>query len=131
MTAQPPSDSYGASAAPAHDPGSDHLTDVRSRGAIALVLGLVGALGTGALSTGLTTLIWSIDSGWLSSPTSQWIVLGVMTAAFGAGSWVLALEPARSRDQVAVPLARAAQVAAAIAVLAGVLTVLGALITEL
>lgn len=127
MTAQHP-DPLGTGQSSSYAPGSSHPTDLRSRAAVALVLGVVGALGLGSLSTGLTSLVWALEASWLDDPLAQWGLVGGLTVVFGAAALVLATEPGRSGDPVAVPVARAAQVAAVIAVAAGVLTLLGALL---
>ncbi|HEX6150795.1 hypothetical protein [Nocardioides sp.] len=89
-----------------------------------LALGLVGAIGGGALATGLQWLSLSLAGG----DYFQYM-LGLVPLGFGAAAFWLA-NGLRSSDPVAVPVARAAQVLAAVAVVGGVLLLLAGLTDE-
>lgn len=97
----------------------------RSRAFQALALGLVGAMGGGTIATGLQ---WLFVSGGAGDVVQN--VLGLIPVAFGAAAFWMVNE-LRSTDPVAVPVARAAQVLAAVAVLGGVLLLVSALASDL
>ncbi|MGH3348696.1 MAG: hypothetical protein ACRDO4_17080 [Nocardioides sp.] len=102
-------------------PAAADVTAERTRAFVAVALGLVGAMGGGAIGTGLQWLSFSLFDGDFFQE-----FIGLVALGFGAASLWLAAG-VRSSDPVAVPARRAAQVLGVVAVVGGVLTVLGAL----
>jgi hypothetical protein len=105
-------------------PAAADVTPERTRAFTALALGLVGAMGGGALATGLQWLSFSLFDG-----DFVYEVAGLISLAFGAAALWLAAG-VRSTDPVAAPAQRAAQVLGVVAVVGGLLTVLAGLTGE-
>jgi hypothetical protein len=105
-------------------PAAADVTPERTRAFMALALALVGAMGGGALATGLQWLSFSLMDG-----DFVYELLGLTSLAFGAAALWLAAGVG-STDPVAVPTLRAAQVLGVVAVVGGLLTVLAALTGE-
>jgi hypothetical protein len=112
------SDDHSTGATPA-DP-----TPERVRAFQAMALGLVGALGGGTIATGIQWLFVSRDAGHIVQN-----FLGLVPLALGVAAFWMVNE-LRSADPVAVPVARAAQVLAAVAVVGGALLLLSALTSD-